>query len=162
MTNVMNMKLVSKKLRGLGLAALLVGVAASALAQTYSVIDLGTLPGWSNSYANGVNNGGQVVGYSYQGPDGGDRAFLYSGGTMIDLGTLPGGGFSGTNALGINDSGQVVGNCYINGPNFAFLYSGGTMIGLPGGGNVFAQGINNSDRLRDITGPARFYTVAEP
>ena len=55
MTNVMNMKLVSKKLRGLGLAALLVGVAASALAQTYSVIDLGTLPGWSNSYANGVN-----------------------------------------------------------------------------------------------------------
>jgi len=71
----------------------------------YSVTDLGTLGG-SSSCANGINNNGQVVGYTDTG-SGASHAFLWtSGGGMQDLGTL-GGSNSGAN--GINDNGQVAG-----------------------------------------------------
>ena len=116
----------------------------------YNVINLGTLPGGTISIANGINNSGQVVGYS--GSSNGPRAFLYSNGIMTDLGTLPGGTVS--NATAINDSGQVVGNS--DGSNStirAFLYSNGTMTDLnPLFGNGFpasstATGINNSGQV---------------
>jgi probable HAF family extracellular repeat protein len=54
------------------------------------MIDLGTLPGGTHSWATGINNKGQIVGYSTI-ASGQTHAFLYSGGTMIDLGTLEGG-----------------------------------------------------------------------
>ena len=68
--------------------------------------DLGTLGG-ATSVAYGINELGQVVGYSTTAT--GDRhAFLWTAGVgMQDLGTL-GGGTSST-ARGINDRGQVVG-----------------------------------------------------
>ena len=53
-----------------------------------TMIDLGTLGG-TYSYANGINNKGQIVGYSLT-ASGQDHAFLYSGGKMTDLGTLGG------------------------------------------------------------------------
>ena len=67
--------------------------------------ELGTLGGgYSSSYASGINDAGQVVGFS-TGPD---HAFITgpNGVGMTDLGTL-GGGIS--RATGINDAGQVVG-----------------------------------------------------
>ena len=55
----------------------------------YTVTDLGTLPGGTQSCAYGINNSGQVVG-SAETSGGADHAFLYSGGSMQDLGTLGG------------------------------------------------------------------------
>ena len=89
--------------------------------------DLGTLPGGTYSRASGINNNGQIVGYS-QTASGSEHAFLYSGGTMTDLGTLPGGNDSW--ATGINNNGQIVGYSYTALADHAFLYSGGTMTDL--------------------------------
>jgi probable HAF family extracellular repeat protein len=112
--------------------------------------DLGTLGG-SYSSASGINNSGQVVGYSYT-AGGRQHAFSYSGGTMSDLGTLGG---SESYANGINSSGQVVGGSdtvYVpvgKPPSHAFLYSGGTMsdLGTLGGSFSRALGINNSGQV---------------
>jgi probable HAF family extracellular repeat protein len=71
--------------------------------------DLGTLGG-TVSYAQGINNSGQVVGYDQN--NGADSAFLYSGGVMQDLHNLLAPGFTNwyiSTANAINDSGQIVG-----------------------------------------------------
>ena len=91
--------------------------------------DLGTLGG-SYSVAHGINNAGQVVGWSYlHGTSLPTHAFLYSGGGMTDLGTLGGSSSMGDD---INNEGQIVGYSQLPGNNriAAFLYSGGTMIDL--------------------------------
>ena len=54
----------------------------------YSVTDLGTLGG-SGSVGFGINNQGQVTGYSFT-ATGAEHAFLFSNGQMTDLGTLGG------------------------------------------------------------------------
>ncbi|HEV3277134.1 MAG TPA: hypothetical protein VG860_09985 [Terriglobia bacterium] len=72
-----------------------------------SLADLGTLPGGTLSQAMGINDAGEVTGFS----DGGEsepHAFLWNKTQgMQDLGTLPGGYYS--QGLGINNKGQVVG-----------------------------------------------------
>ena len=67
---------------------------------------IGTLGG-NNSYANGINDAGQVVGYSAT-AGGVQHAFITgpNGMGMRDLGTLGG---TDSFAYGINDAGQVVG-----------------------------------------------------
>ena len=146
---ILDATLIPSKLRGLGLAVLFVSVAASARAQTYTVIDLGTLPGGNSSYANGINNRGEVVGYaSFSSPTFSQHPFLFSGGAMIDLGTL--GGFQSV-ALGINNSGQVAGiSDSASGPDHAFLNSAGSMIDLgtlPGESSSGASSINNNGQV---------------
>ncbi len=92
--------------------------------------DLGKLAGATYSYAYGINNNNQVVGWS-------GNAFLYSGGMMTSLGTLPGQG-SFSKAFGINDSGQIVGAAYMLGLDpdpfhsqaRAFIFEDGTMNNL--------------------------------
>jgi probable HAF family extracellular repeat protein len=82
--------------------------------------DLGTLPGGSYSFANGINDKGQVVGYSDT-QTGDTHAFLWQNGTMIDLGTLGG---SSSRAYGINDKGQIVGESDTqNGASHATLWT---------------------------------------
>ncbi|MGA2185188.1 MAG: hypothetical protein ABSH47_19390 [Bryobacteraceae bacterium] len=131
----------SRRFWGFWRVALVLGMAATALAQTsYTAIDLGTLGG-SWSVANGINASGQVVGVA-ETSTGNDHAFLYSGGTMMDLGTL-GGPMS--SATAVNASGQVVGwSDRFDGYEHAFLHSGGTMIdlGTLGGLASDANGIN--------------------
>jgi probable HAF family extracellular repeat protein len=87
---------------------------------TAGIQDLGSLGGGS-SYANGINNAGQVVGY-YATPEGAYRAFLWTAsGGIQDLGTL-GGDFA--IASGINSAGQVVGGASTaSGEVQAFLWT---------------------------------------
>jgi probable HAF family extracellular repeat protein len=104
----------------------------------YTVTGLGGLPGYTyETYATGLNNSGQVVGYcvNYTGTAT-YHAFLYSGGQMQDLGTFGG---ADSAATGINDAGVVVGSA--NAANKTsiepFVYSGGQMqrVGSLGGGD---------------------------
>ncbi len=94
---------------GLVVVTLLVGAQPASGRQAadgqYSITDLGTLPGGYESIAYGINNRGQVVGYSTT-ASGEYHAFLWEDGEMTDLGTL-GGAYSV--AYGINSRGQVVG-----------------------------------------------------
>ncbi len=105
------------------LLVLLVGGAHALIAEIlYSVTDLGALGGSYSTYGNGINNAGQVTGYSTT-SSGAIHAFLYSNGQMTDLGTLGGNDSEG---YGLNNAGQVTG--YSNtstGQSHAFLYSNG-------------------------------------
>lgn len=105
--------------------------------------DLGSLGGGA-SVVGGMNNQGQIVGYSMASVYN-IYPFVYSNGVMTSLGTL--GGNSGS-ADGINDLGQIVGYSTLgDNTSRAFLYSGGVMTNLgtlPGGGNSSAGLINNN------------------
>ena len=97
--------------------------------------DLGTLTGTGQSFATGINNSGEVVGYANIGPgDGGNNhAVLWSDGSIQDLGTLGGPLADYSLAYGINDSGQVVGFSQIDasqGTGSPFIYSNGVMQDL--------------------------------
>jgi probable HAF family extracellular repeat protein len=112
--------------------------------------DLGTLPGGANSYAQGINDSGQVVGYADT-AGGASHAFLWTAsGGLQDLGTLPGG--SNSYAYAINNLGQVVGGAdTAGGPTDPFLWtsSGGLQdLGKPPG-NFFTEAfaINSSGQI---------------
>lgn len=111
----------------------------------YHLTDLGTLGG-TYSNATGINNAGQVVGYSATIGDVAIHATLWSGGTITDLGTL-GGVYSG--ASGINDAGQVVGSSSTITASHATLWSGGaiTDLGTLGGAYSGASDINNAGQM---------------
>jgi len=119
--------------------------------------DLGTLGG-SESLAGGINDSGQVAGYS-QTAAGATNAFLWTPGgnpQMRNLGTLGG---SVSEAYAINNSGQVTGYSDVAGPTgprqHAFVYSGGSLkdIGqsLTVSVNSYGYGINSSGH---VTGTA--------
>ncbi len=125
----------------------------AALDRQGKVIDLGALAGLG-SVARGINDSGQVVGFSPTGslpaangsslPSLIVHAFLYRHGKMSDLGTL-GGMNSAANS--INDHGAVVGSAdpANDSLNHAFLYSKGRMtdLGTLGGPESVASAINN-------------------
>jgi probable HAF family extracellular repeat protein len=121
-----------------------------------TAIDLGTPSGYL-SFAQGINNRGQVVG-NYDRPRVGGaetRAFLYSAGKLIDIGTLYGNAFLEvpfTSAESINEQGQIVGRgTTASEDTHAFLYSGGVMrdLGTLGARASTAYSINN---VGDIVG----------
>ena len=74
-----------------------------------ATIDLGTLPGGTLSMATGINDRGDIVGWSTYGGTGYSHAFLWSDGVMIDLGTLGG---TTSQANDINNHGVIVGWSY--------------------------------------------------
>jgi probable HAF family extracellular repeat protein len=76
----------------------------SAQTALYTVTDLGTLGGFT-SWANSLNNRGDVVGEAPVRPVYDIHAFLYRDGAMRDLDTQD----RASTATGINDRGQVVG-----------------------------------------------------
>jgi len=104
-------------------AAILLAGSVGAVAQTYTVTDLGVLKGGNESSGFWINNLGDVVGcsdtetvqgYPCTGLVAGQHAFLWTkAGGMKDLGTLSGATVSG--AQGINDSGTVVGYSNVKG-----------------------------------------------
>ncbi|HXI38356.1 MAG TPA: hypothetical protein VNH83_00185, partial [Bryobacteraceae bacterium] len=166
--------------RFVGVAGLAIG-AASANAQSNSLIDLGVGFGWglndsgqailsSGLYSNGVvtplgmfgyaiNASGQVAGQTLVA----EHAALYGNGTVTDLGVPPGGNpaAGNTEAFGINAGGQVVGLGLTGYLIEAFLYSSGTMMdlgSLPGATSNSptpiiseAYGINDSGQIVGIS-----------
>jgi len=127
--------------------------------------DLGTLGG-NSSYAYGINEFGEVTGWSKL-PDGSNRAFATVGGVMTDLGTLAGDTDSGAKA--INDLGQVVGQSYIWIPHpyigsvkygTAFLTVDAVMTdlgALPGAETSEAHAVNNQGQVVGTSENTAFY-----
>jgi probable HAF family extracellular repeat protein len=112
--------------------------------------DLGTLGG-NTSYALGINNSGEVVGYSYLADNVTTHAFTWtSSGGMVDLGSLPGG--SWTHAEAINSAGDLAGEGLdANGKQVPLYWSpSGGFVSL--GENVgdsrnYGFGINDSNEM---------------
>lgn len=119
-----------------------------------SVQDLGTLSGGLNlSQAMGINDGGEVVGYSYI-ANYQRRAFLWSNGSMLDLGVL------GQNsddtfsiAHSINNNSQIVGVSSDGNRFRAFLWSKGSMqdLGTLDGNSSAAFGINSHGEIVGVS-----------
>lgn len=84
-----------------------------------AIQDLGTLGG-PTSEAHGINNNGQIVGFSDT-PSDGQRAFIFSNGSMQQIGALP--GDTSSRADHINDSGMVVGASENSGSVHAFFWT---------------------------------------
>ncbi|MFP4105738.1 MAG: Ig-like domain-containing protein [Phycisphaerae bacterium] len=101
-----------------------------------TAIDIGALPGDSQSFATNITDTGLVVGLSgdmayYGGTSYHGEAFLYkpdglSGGTMTGLGTLLNREGSWSIAHDVSESGVVVGSS----DGLAFVYAGGVMADL--------------------------------
>jgi len=98
-------------------------------AQVYDVVDLGTLGG-TNSYAQAINNQGQIVGYAH-GSDNLSHAFFWEEGVMSDIGELA--GHNSASAYDISEAGHIVGRSYhaaTSSQYRACLWAGGTVSNL--------------------------------
>ena len=122
------------------------------------VKDLGVLPGYAYSRANGVNARGQVVGFSSVQRDSFEsRAFMWTRQSgMIDIGTL-GGKYA--QAYAINDTGFITGTAQTSSTataetTHAFIYcpqcaGAATMrdLGVLGGFSSYGMAINNTSHV---------------
>ncbi|MHC4070054.1 MAG: hypothetical protein ACYSR8_10870 [Planctomycetota bacterium] len=147
------------KIRAVALFLVLFGT-VRATSVEYAIRDLGTLESDPESKAFGINDYGQVVGYSgnVQGPEAGRRAFLWDNGTMLNLGTLGG---NHSEAYAINNHSQVVGRSNLSSAEWdvrGFVWENGLMIdlGTLQGGWTEAHGINNLAQVVGYTGADAF------
>lgn len=116
--------------------------------------DLGIPTGATSFSAGGLNDVGQIVGFSQTITASStiQRALVYASGTFSDLGAL-GGQNSGINGNGINNSGSITGTAETADNVFhAFLYSNGKMndLGVPPG-FVSSEGLSINSQ-GDIVG----------
>ena len=136
-----------KLLPTMGLCLCLAALSAAA-GPTYWPIDLGHL-GRTQTVAKGVNNAGQVVGWSKDSA-GRMQAFAWSNGTMTGLGFLPGGTTSVANA--INNVGDITGEAYVStNVHHAFLYVSNQIADLGTWGGLYSTGNAINDH-REIAG----------
>jgi probable HAF family extracellular repeat protein len=103
---------------------LLATVAAACAAPTYMITNLGTLPGGSSSFGNGVNNAGHATGFANT-PDG-PRAYYWNGSTMLPLPFVGDGSESYGNA--INNANQITGYGQTSVGQRAFVWDATTNI----------------------------------
>lgn len=109
-----------------------------------NIQSLGYLGG-SSSSAQGINNNGQIAGFSETG-SGEQHAFIYDNGIMTDLGTP---NEIQSYAWGINNHGDIVGNYQTTEGVSAFLYKDGIINEIKGfnNGNSGAYDINDSGQI---------------
>jgi probable HAF family extracellular repeat protein len=115
---------------------------AASAGSTYAISLVGTLGNGDGSAANGgLNNSGQVVGYSYD-SNFAPKAYVSMGGQITNLNPA---GASFSSANGINDAGIIVGNVTY-GTTHATVFNNGSVtdLGTLGGSNSYAYGINNA------------------
>lgn len=99
----------------------------ASISHQYTITDLGSLGGLLTEPF-GINDGGQIVGYS-QSPDGSVCAFLWQSGKMTELSTLK--GDQSSTAYGINNKGQAVGVSYRDGgATHAVMWNHGSAVDL--------------------------------
>jgi probable HAF family extracellular repeat protein len=111
------------------------------LDQGAGLVDIGSLPGFANSYAIKVNRSLQVAGTAAPEGSGGRwgaprvggraHAFLWDNGTITDLGLLR--GSTSCRAFSLNNHGQVVGTCGFTEHHIdshAFLWTSGVLTDL--------------------------------
>jgi probable HAF family extracellular repeat protein len=127
----------------------------------YTLTDLGTLGG-TFSFAGGINNRGDIEGFSTLPGDTAVRAFLWRNGHMMDLGTL--GGPNSFASWRLNERGEVGGTAETSTPDPLgedFCGFGTHLICLPsvwrkgvptplptlGGNNGFAAGVNSRGQV---------------
>lgn len=126
-------------------ATVTVTIAANPEAR-YTIENLGSLSA-RNSYAAGLNDLGDVVGYYYS-DEWARRAFLFSGGTLIDLGTLGG---DSSEAADVNSHRQIVGQSLTDaGEWHAFIWdaaNGMRDLGTLGGSSSEAYAINDHGQV---------------
>lgn len=124
--------------------------ASQAFAQSYTIIDLGTLGG-EESFARDINNAGQITGYSFTGISDNSSAFLWEDGVMINIGSL--GNPSGISfAHAINNLTQICGTSPPeNAQQHTFRWQDGIMEDLGTLGGVTSQGYDIND-LGDVVG----------
>jgi probable HAF family extracellular repeat protein len=130
------------------IALALLGASSPVYAQsdwTFTTIDNPAAIGNTGTFAQGINDPGQVVGYFYDST--GTHGFSKTGSSFTTL-NYPGGPLP-TFAEGINNKGDVVGSYSDMSHNHGFLYSGGvyTAINDPSATDTLAQGINNKDQI---------------
>ncbi len=114
-----------------------------ALQYTYTEI----LPaGWSRSYAHGINDNGDIVGYGEVNSI--EKSFLYSNGLVTEL--IPP-NWTSAYALTINSGGEIVGYGMVSGSYKAFLYINGSYTELLPSGWSWAWGIRINDN-GDVVG----------
>ena len=126
---------------------------------SYSVVNLGVLPGEEKSIAVDINNSGEIVGYSSS-EEGGwfsrsgttewvnnpQKAFLFKDGEMLDV--LP--DVNSSKANSINESGQIVGYTGDIYNSKAFSYSNGNLEYLdsfPDSAENIAYAINDLGQI---------------
>jgi len=108
--------------------ALILGGGCSSAVQ-YVGIDLGTLPGASNSIATGISDSGLIVGYS------GAYAVKWEKGGIAALPLLP--GTTKNFAEAVNTAGIIAGWGYGTGPTHAILWRDGQAVRLPDPSGAF-------------------------
>jgi probable HAF family extracellular repeat protein len=122
-------------------------------APKYTVVDLGTLAGFTDSQAAAINNAGLITGRLGLSSD--THAFTYANGHMTDLGNF---GFIGAVGVNLNDLGQVIidplvptngGAAIGEGVNFLFDTRTGvqTQFATLGGSTGLGREINNSGQV---------------
>jgi len=111
-----------------------------------AAVDLGTLNNTPYSASSGINDSGQIVGYSTYSEYTRDfHPFIYVNGRMKDLAVVPGSGY----AVSINNNGVAVGGYagYYS-PSLATIWGLDAGIGtLPGGHFSGATDINNVNQV---------------
>jgi probable HAF family extracellular repeat protein len=96
------------------------------------------------AYATGINNLGQIVGWTTEGSP--EDSYLYINGTFTKI-DVP--GSTQTTAFSLNDNGLVVGSYENAGQFLSFAYFKGKFIsfGYPGAAVTGAYGVNNAGQV---------------
>ncbi|MCW5935120.1 MAG: hypothetical protein KIT45_12620 [Fimbriimonadia bacterium] len=114
----------------------------------YFVEDMGVLPGEESSVARGINDPGDVVGWS------GARPFLYTDANgIISLGAF--GGAQATWAVDLNNSGVIIGGARSGATEFGIRHAGGLWQNLNLGFS-YAYGINQAGQVVGVYGASVF------